>query len=167
VRVGERCTLLLPGSWRAHAVHFLHSVAEAMGFLKSWRSVALALLCSAGVWLAQGLSTYALTRGLGMEIGLAGSFFVVIVTAVAVAAPQGPGYLGIFQVAVVKACEVFQAAPSESGALALLMWLVNIIPITLVGLGFLWYEGLSLRKLVSASRELRAQDSPQRTQRRS
>jgi len=31
---------------------------------------------------------------------------------------------------------------------------VNVVPITAVGLGFLWYEGLGLGQLTRASRKL-------------
>jgi hypothetical protein len=39
--------------------------------------------------------------------------------------------------------------------MAIVMWLVNIIPITLVGLVFLWREGLNLKTLASAASEMK------------
>ncbi len=151
LRTGEACSRLLPAAWRGPANGFLRSVAKAMGFVRGRGDVALAVGLSAGVWLAQGASTYALARALGLGIGLAGSFLAVVAVAVAVALPQAPGYLGTFHLAAALTAEAFQAGTADAGAFAMLMWLVDVVPVTLVGLGFLWYEGLSLRRLVAAS----------------
>jgi len=154
-RSADACVRILPGRWRGAGQEFLHSIAEAMGFLKSGKGVGLAGLYSVALWVAQGLSTYALAVGLGLDIGVAGSFLAVIAVAVAVALPQGPAFIGPFHWAVTVAAESFQVGRGEAGAFALLMWLVNVVPITLVGLGFLWYEGLSLRGLAAASQKMR------------
>ena len=155
----EACVRILPRRWRGAGQEFLHSIAEAMGFLKSSKGVGLAGLYSVGLWVAQGLSTYALAVGLGLDIGVSGSFLAVIAIAVAVALPQGPAFIGPFQWAAAVAAESFQTGRGEAGAFALLMWAVNVLPITLVGLGFLWYEGLSLKSLMGASRRMRSRDS--------
>ena len=154
LRMGELCTQILPAAWREAANRFLRSITEAMRFVKDWKGVMLAVVYSVGVWVAQGLSTYVLALGLGVNLGVAGAFFVVIAVAVAVALPQAPGYIGPFQLAAAVAAEAFQAGAAEAQALALLMWLVNVLPITLVGLGFLWHEGLKLGDLTAASRAL-------------
>ncbi len=154
LKAGEVCTRFLPVAWRGSADNFLRSITEAMGFLKDWKGVALAVAYSVGLWLSQGLGTYALALALGLELGLGGSFLAVIAVSAAVALPQAPGYLGVFQLAAALAAESFQVGKADAGAFALLMWLVNIVPITLVGLGFLWYEGLSLRKLTAASQQM-------------
>jgi len=144
----------LPAAWRGPLGEFIQSVTDALSFLKSWKGVALAVAYSIGLWLAQGLSTYAIALGLNLELGVGGSFLVVIAVAVAVALPQGPAFIGPFQLAAMVAAGSFAASQGEAGAFALLMWLVNVVPITLVGLGFLWFEGLSLGQLTSASREM-------------
>lgn len=77
----------------------------------------------------------------------------------AVALPQAPAFVGPFHLAAAVAARSFAAAAGEAQAFALLMWLVNVLPITLVGLGFLWHEGLGLGQLASASRSLK--DAPQ------
>ncbi|MDP6439849.1 MAG: lysylphosphatidylglycerol synthase transmembrane domain-containing protein, partial [Candidatus Brocadiia bacterium] len=95
VALGERCTRVLPARWRGPANAFFHSLADAMGFLKDWREVVLAVGFSFGLWLSIGLSTFWLVKGLGLDLGLAGSLFVVVAVGVAVAVPQAPGYVGV------------------------------------------------------------------------
>ena len=160
LKAGEWCTRFLPSRWRDTANGFGRSVVEAMGFIRSWRGVLAAGVYSVGLWVAQGLSCYALGLGLGLELGVSGSFFVAIAVAVAVALPQLPGYVGPFHVAAAVAAESFQAGTGEAQAFALLMWLVNVVPITLVGLGFLWHEGFRLGELASASSALKETDVP-------
>ena len=161
LRLGEFCTRVLPGSLRESANRFMHAVVDAMGFIRSWKGALVAAAYSLGIWVAQGLSNYALARGLGLDIGLAGAFFVAIAVAAAVALPQLPAFAGPFQLAATVAAMGFQAEAGEAGAFALLMWLVNVLPITLVGLGFLWREGLGLGELAAASRSLKEAPRPE------
>jgi len=161
LRLGESCTRVLPASLRGMANRFMHAVVDAMGFIKSWKGALVAAAYSLGIWVAQGLSNYALARGLGVDIGLAGAFFVGIAVAVAVAPPQLPAFAGSFHLAATVAAMGFHAAGGEAMAFALLMWLVNVLPITLVGLGFLWREGLGLGQLAAASRSLKEAPQPE------
>jgi len=155
LKAAELCTRILPGGWRGPANGFFRSITEAMGFLKHPGAVALAVGCSAGVWMAQGLSNYAVCLALGVRMGLAGALLAAVVVSVAVALPQAPGYLGTFHLAALLAAQSFGVSEGPAGAFALLLWAVNVVPITLVGLGFLWWEGLSLRRLTAASRRIR------------
>ena len=158
LRAGEACAQVLPEAWRAPLVGLMHSVVETMGFLKNWRGVGLAVAMSFGVWVSQGLSTWAIAEGLGLEIGAAGAFLAVLFVSAAVAVPQGPGFLGTFHLAATLAAEVFAASTVEAGAFALLMWLVNVVPVTLAGFAFLGYEGLNLKKLSEESREMEEEE---------
>ena len=157
--VGERFTRLLPEGWQEPARRTYRSATETLKFVKSPPGVGLALVYSLGLWLAQGVSTYALAWGLGLNIGIGGGFLVVIAVALAVALPQGPAFIGPFHVAAMVTVSCFAVGQEgAAGAFAILMWLVNVVPITLVGVGFLWYEGLSLGKVTAASSQLERQE---------
>jgi hypothetical protein len=158
LRAAETCARILPEVWRGPLVGLMRSVVETMGFLKNWRGVSLGCLMSFGIWISQGLSTWALAEGLDLEIGAAGAFLAVIAVSAAVALPQGPGFLGTFHLAATLVAEMFAATTAEAGAFALLMWLVNIVPVTLVGFVFLGYEGLNLRRLTRESREMEEEE---------
>ena len=153
-RLARKAAWVLPERWRSGALSFVDSLTETMAIVKDPGTVAGALAFSVGIWLAQGFSTYALARGLHVELGVEGAFLVVIAVAVAVALPQGPAFIGPFHSAAMVAASLYGVKEGDGGAFALLMWLVNVLPITLVGLAFLWYEGLSLRSLTSASQQM-------------
>jgi len=154
LRVGRTFTRLLPAHWAGMAGGFLESLTVSMRFLHSWRGVSIAMIQSVGLWLAQGVSTYFVATALGLELGMTGAFAVVIAVAVAVALPQAPGFVGPYHAAAMVAAELFLVARDQAGALAIVMWAVNIAPITLVGLGFLWHERLSLGRLFSVAGEI-------------
>ena len=159
LRVGRVFTPVLPAKVRRCADEFLEHLADGMQFVRSGRGVAVAMVYSLAQWVAQGLSTYCVGRCLGIDLGVAGAFVVAIAVALAVAAPQAPAYLGPFQGAAMLATEMFSVGRGEAAALAILMWLVNVAPITLVGLALLWHDGLSLRKLAAASGSIRVDET--------
>ena len=161
IRLAEACARPVPSPWRERITGFVVSVTESLGFMKSWQGVAVALVYSAGLWLAAGLSAYALSVGFGLRLGVAGGFLVTVFVALAVVLPQAPSFVGSFHVAAMLAAEIFQAPRSEAAAFALVLWLVNVVPITLVGLGFLWYEGLGLRQLAAESRRMATRSEDQ------
>jgi hypothetical protein len=148
-KVGDVCVRVLPQRWRSSAQDTIHSMTDALQLVRNWRAMVIAFLYSASMWVAVGMGLYLMARGLGLNIGISGAFVAVLATALAVALPQGPGYIGPFHAAVMFAAVSFGAPPGEAGALAVLAWLVHTVPITVVGLAFLWHEGFSLRGLLA------------------
>jgi len=151
LRVAEFFLRVLPASWRKALMGLLGSFVQAMGFLKSPGRVAAATLLSLGVWFCYPLSTYVLARGFGLDLPLAGALVVQSMVTVAVVAPQAPGFIGPFQAAATAGAELFGVSRGDAGAFGMMMWAVNVIPITIVGLWYLRREGLSLRRLAQAS----------------
>ncbi|MBS3763196.1 MAG: flippase-like domain-containing protein [Planctomycetes bacterium] len=187
-RLGAFFLRFFPASWQEHLEDFLRSLTEAMGFLRNLRGVSLAFIYSMGVWFSLAASTYAIGRALDLDLGLAGSCLAVIAVAAAVAVPQGPAFVGPFQAAAWAVARAMTGTGGSTtkpftitsvllvlfggialvggaggvgtaGAFALLMWIVNVVPITIVGLGFLWYEGLSLKRLTAESQKLEEEEA--------
>jgi len=153
VRAAALVLGLLPTAWQRPLMGFVRSIAESMAFLKSPEQVALGLALSFCIWLSLALSTYTLALGFGAGLPPVGALFVQLVLTGAVAMPQLPSFLGVFQVAAMEGARLFYMPEAEAGAFAVMLWAVNVVPITAVGLGTLWYEGLSLRGLARASRQ--------------
>ena len=148
---------VLPESWNRALTGFLGSIAQSMTFLKNPGRVAVAVLLTFALWLCYPLSAYCLARGFGLELVFAGALLVQVIVTAAVAAPQAPGFIGVFSVAAMKAVEVFGVDKAQAGGFAMMLWAVNVIPITLVGLWLLRREGLSLKGLARASKEAAGQ----------
>ena len=158
LRVVEMSTQWLPVAWHDRLMDFVQSVVEAMKFMRHPASIVLALLFSVLIWLLAGTATYTLSASFDLGLGLGGGFFVAVCVAVAVALPQAPSFVGVFHVAAMTGAELFLVPRSAAAAFAILLWAINVIPITVVGLGFLWVEGFSLSGLAKASQEWAADD---------
>ena len=87
-----------------------------------------------------------------LEMSLPGAMLVFAVTALGVAALPLPGYLGVYQAAVLAATAILSKPGPASFNYAWLSWATNVPPIILFGFVFLWAEGLTLRELRAGSR---------------
>jgi uncharacterized membrane protein YbhN (UPF0104 family) len=152
LRVGEAFLRPLPPSWQEPLTGFLRSVVESLQFLRRPLPTAGAVLLTMAVWLTYPAAAWCVARGFGAELGLLGLVVIQVMIMVAIIVPQAPGFLGVFQVAAMEGARLFGAADGPAGAFALVLWAIHTMPITVVGLGYLWYEGLSLKGLARASR---------------
>ena len=149
----------LPANWRGVLLAFAESVARAMAVLRNPGQVALALVLSLAAWLMFPLSTFVLAKGFGLDLGFGAALVIQVCVTAAVALPQAPGFIGPFQVATMKAAELFGVADGDAGAFAMMLWAVHVVPITIVGLAFLRHEGLNLLELARASEQAAEPDT--------
>jgi len=148
VGVARKCLFFLPATWAAHALRLVESFLGGMKVLQSKRQAFMVVALSATLWLNIVAVYYAVGFAFaGIKLGFLGACLVVVCTAFAVALPQAPGFLGVFQLAVDWTLNLLHADATDAKSYAILSWGVCFIPVILVGLGYLWKEGLSLREL--------------------
>ena len=132
------------------------SFVEGLVVLRDWRAIGLSLLYTLVVWWTIAASEYMVVRAFGFtEITFLGTVFIMMVLAFCVAAPQLPGYIGTFYIAVELSTKILldtaSRTPEEitasAKAFALVLWLVQMLPIILAGFVCLAYLGTSLGKL--------------------
>jgi hypothetical protein len=99
------------------------------------------------VWLLGAASVYVLCYSFDIGLSFAGSCFVTVCIALAVALPQAPGFIGVFHIATQKSLDVFGVDLSSAQSFAILLWAVSIVPVTVAGLLFLWREGISFGEI--------------------
>ncbi len=149
----------LPAGPREGLLGLVRSITDALGFVRRpWR-VAAALALTLAIWACFPLGTWCVAAAFRLALPPAGVLTVQVLITLAVVPPQASGFIGLFQYAAVKGAGLFGVAAGEAGAFAMVLWALNIIPVALVGLGFLWAEGLNLRRLAHASEE--AAEEPQ------
>jgi uncharacterized membrane protein YbhN (UPF0104 family) len=154
LRVASFFLRVLPQRWRAPLMAFLESVATSMQFLRSPVRVAGALALTLAFWLCYPLSTYSLALGFNLHLPFVGALLAQVILTAAVAVPQAPGFIGVFSVAAMVGVELFGVPKGDAAAFATMLWAINVIPITIVGLGVLWWQGLSLGRLKEEARQL-------------
>ena len=102
---------------------------------------------SVPLWLSIALGILLVSWAFDLTISFVGSFLVVGYLAVGVAAPT-PGATGGFHYMYLTAMTQFFRAPADAaGAAAVILHLVSFVPVTLIGLFFMWQDGLSLSGL--------------------
>ncbi|CAN5890519.1 lysylphosphatidylglycerol synthase transmembrane domain-containing protein [soil metagenome] len=92
--------------------------------------------------------------GLADRAGFEGALFTNSITALGVAAPSSPGFVGTFQAFVVQSLEAFEIDRTVAFTYSLGFHAANYLSVTLVGLAFFLREGLSWKELERSEGEL-------------
>lgn len=142
---------------------FEHSIEQGVvAFVEGFRllhrpalvlaSVALAVVQWAAIaalfWV--GLAAFDLHGPAGWE----GAFFVNGVTALGVAVPSSPGFVGTFQAFTVKSLAVFGIGATEAFTFSVGFHAVNYLSVTAVGLAYFLRAGLSWGELERSEEKL-------------
>jgi len=149
-----------PGPVRRRAMRTFLQLSqglEAAGH--PWRLVP-GLLATAATWAATTGMILATLRALGLEPTAALGLFVSVALTVSVSVPQGPGFLGLFQVVMEEAAKLWGVPEAVAEAEAFLLWGVYVVPVTLIGAFYAWREGhafIGLRSAATARREVLAE----------
>lgn len=104
----------------------------------------VAALLTCVVWLCAVGAAEATHRSIGLELPISAAILVVVTVNLAVSVPQGPGFVGVFQVAVEQALSLFSAPKGASQAVAILFWAVSFVPVTAIGAFEAWRQGVRL-----------------------
>jgi uncharacterized protein (TIRG00374 family) len=124
--------------------HLVQTFAEGLKVMRSPGHLAVAFGWSVPLWLSIALGILFVSWAFDLTISFVGSFLVVGYLAVGVAAPT-PGATGGFHYMYLAAMTQFFRAPADAaGAAAVVLHLVSFIPVTLLGLFFMWQDGLTL-----------------------
>ena len=83
----------------------------------------------------------------GLTIPLSGAILVMAVLTLGLTAPSGPGFVGVFEGLIVAGGSLYGVPPSEGLAFAIAMHLIHYVPVTLIGVVYVWRTGLQLRQL--------------------
>ena len=123
---------------------FVQTFAEGLKIMRSPGHLLLAACWSLPLWLSIALGILLTSWAFDLTLSLTGSFIVVGYLAVGVSAPT-PGGAGGFHLAYQLAMtQFFGASESVAAAAAIVLHAVSFVPVSLVGLVFMWQDGLTL-----------------------
>ena len=146
-KVLHRIFNIFPGKIRDKLEEFLASFIAGLQILGNKKHLIWILFLTIGIWILTALSMYILAFSFDLNLPFTGSCLVAICLGFAVALPQAPGYIGLFHLATQKALEVYNIEAVTSQSYAITLWAISIIPITIIGILFLWKEGISFKDL--------------------
>jgi uncharacterized protein (TIRG00374 family) len=134
----------------------LATFVDGFHLLKRPGLVALSLALAVVQWMliatlfGIGLAAFDLAGRTGWE----GTVFTNSITALGVAVPSSPGFVGTFQALVVKSLEAFGIDRTLAFTYSIGFHAMNYLSVTMVGLFFFLREGLSWRELEESEEEL-------------
>jgi len=145
--VFEKLLFVFPHNLRDKLVNLLHSFISGLQVFDHKTKLLWVGMLSIVIWLLNAASIYVLCYSFDTGLSYAGSCFVTVCLALAVALPQAPGFIGVFHIATQKSLDVFGIGLSSAQSFAILLWAVSFIPVTVAGLLFLWREGISFGEI--------------------
>jgi uncharacterized protein (TIRG00374 family) len=140
---------LLPQKFGRKVEGFLSTFLAGLDTLRSGRQVVAILFLSLVHWGIQVL--FFLLAGYcfpAMAMTVPGALLVFAITAIGVAGLPLPGYIGIYQAAILGAAALIARGSEDAWfGYSWLSWMLNIPFVVLVGFIFLWKENLSLSQI--------------------
>lgn len=145
---------IFSGSLAEKAGAMAEKFAHGLGVVKDPRLLLLILFYSALHWAPLFIPIWLLFKAFGYGYGVYISIFFLVATCFSVALPSTPGFVGTFEAAGAGAMMLLGMGKVQALGFTLLAHMTNFIPVTLIGLIFLWKENLSLGGLKEAEAEL-------------
>jgi glycosyltransferase 2 family protein len=144
VRGMERLVQYLPKRVRRPLIDALEAFLTGVGILRSPALLTRAAFWSIVLWLVNAAGFYVAFRAFHIDLPFTAALFFQSCIALAVSAPSGPAFFGIYHAAAMAVLVVMWGEEqARAAAYAITYHLAGFIPVTLIGLYYAWRIGLS------------------------
>ncbi len=148
-RWAGKLTAFLPARVATTADHLMQTFIGGLRIMRSPKDLAWSMVWSIPLWLSIAFGILCTTWAFGLTMTFPGSFLVVGYLTVGVAVPT-PGAAGGFHYFYKLALtQLFAAPDSAAGAAAIVLHLVTFVPVTILGVIYMWQDGLTLGQVRS------------------
>lgn len=148
VRLGTKITKF-PESFSNSIFKLAQNITDGLSVIKSLKQLFIILSSTVFIWFCYAAGFAIILPALDKTFDLTIGAVVAVFVALAIAAPNTPGFLLTFEMGVSAALAVFAYLGEFSLAFALLAHTNQIIGTILLGLFSLWSKGLSLKQIKS------------------
>ncbi|MDQ6831416.1 MAG: flippase-like domain-containing protein, partial [Gemmatimonadota bacterium] len=160
VRLVEWMTRPLPPTLRERLRKALVDFTMGLGALRSPTRFFAVLGWSIVQWMINGCAFWMAFVAVGIHAGYGAALFLQGVVALGVAAPSSPGFVGVFEGLAKKALPVFGVSESLAVTWAVAFHIFTFIPITVIGLYYLWRLGAGFGEISGRDRSAAAAQAP-------
>jgi uncharacterized membrane protein YbhN (UPF0104 family) len=137
----------LPGEMGRVIVDALEAFLDGLAVFRSPGLLVLAVAWSLAMWAWQTAAFWVGMMAFGIHVGFGAAMFVHGIISFAVAVPAAPGFFGTFQGGAILGLGVYGVAEAPTVAYSLGFHLGAFIPVTVIGLFYLWRLGISLKEV--------------------
>lgn len=146
---------LFPQALRLKIEAILQRFTSGLDVLQNRREVGKVFAWSVVIWLLEAVALQMTAIACGLNISFLAALFTLVIINFGTMIPSSPGYVGTFEFFAVKSLSAFQVAAAPAMGFALVLHVVQFLPITLVGLVCLMRQQVSLRS-ITTQREVNA-----------
>ncbi len=133
--------------WHLQSLHSRVQLAlTSLDVLKQWNVHLELQVLSVLVWFLGAMTNYFALLALDLPL-LPAAFLLLAVLQVGGLVPSAPGRLGVFQALCILTLSIFSIDKSVSLSYGILLYLVAFGPPTVLGVLFLWWDGIHLRRI--------------------
>lgn len=145
---------LVPGKFQTRLIALADRFLEGLASLSSPIDVLMVFLTSVIIWLLETVKYWFVMHAFSFSV----SFFALMlmngVVNLATTLPSAPGYIGTFDGPGIEVLKVFGVTPSVAAAYTLVLHAALWLPITLLGLWYMFRESLSWEEFGQAVEEV-------------
>jgi len=123
-------------------VALLNGIRDGLTALKSPTRLVAVILWSITIWAVNALSFQLLFPAFGIQVGYAGAVILQSAIVFGIAVPSSPGFVGVFEAAIVVALALYGVPQDRAVAYALTYHAATFLPITVLGLSSAYRTGL-------------------------
>jgi len=142
----------LPASARGKLKNILYSFAEGLQVLKNRSHLIMVIIFSVVVWLVVASAFEFAIIAFDLKLPIYAAFVLMVILALGVMIPSSPGFVGTYHYLCIVSLALFAISKDVALSFSVVAHASGFIPITLIGLYYLWRESLSLRDLTSKER---------------
>jgi uncharacterized protein (TIRG00374 family) len=135
------CLKPLPQGVSGKVLNMLDAFADGLSLSRPLDLLWIGLT-SLGVWILLGAWAWSLFPAFGLDLGIMAGVLMEVVMALALLIPSAPAFIGTFHLAAAATLSFMGASGAVAGSYAMVLWLVHFVSTNLMGIYFLWQQGL-------------------------
>jgi uncharacterized protein (TIRG00374 family) len=126
---------------------FVRSFSKGIMMLRSSQHLASTNGLSLVSWVAHMFAIWFLFKAFGFTLPIAIASVIMVINTIVLMIPIAPGNAGTFELAVSTSLTAFSIGRTDAILFALALHLVDLVPVFILGVVFLWQEKISIRQL--------------------
>jgi glycosyltransferase 2 family protein len=132
----------------------INSFSEGLAVLRHSKEIWVVVFSSLAIWTIYVLEAYFLFSAFGIRLPFMAAVFLQVLLALGVALPSAPAYIGTFHLACALGLMILGVPSNYARSYSVILWFIDIFPSIMLGVFFLWKEGISLKKIKAENPEL-------------
>ena len=152
----DRIAGKLPPAFASRLMRLFHSFLDGLQILPDWKKTVYLSFLSLFIWGLIGMLTYILFSSFASmsELPLAAGYTVLIITALGVALPTAPGFIGNYHFSCVLGLTLFGIPKTDALTFAIVLHFIQLSVVIVLGLTSLPFIKVPLSSLLKSGGEI-------------